>query len=217
MLNTDKLKQLKELLDMGAISQEEFDAQKITLLQEEKPKNKNVGLIAVITIVVIICFSIIFGGSSEGGETQEQLQTEEGVLVSPIPQEKTSVPEEFAGICPVGISSSMYDNIIGATEIKCTFKNNTGKEIAAIKLYFSPRNVYGEEVSTLFTTNELYTDDAIAAGESASKSWQLLDSDIKSGDLYVYSVYFSDGTEWGSKDASVSDIKKYAYKTETKY
>ena len=41
----------------------------------------------------------------------------------------------------------------------------------------------------------------------------MLDSEIKSGDVYVYSVYFSDGSEWGDKDASVSNIKKYGYKT----
>ena len=60
MLNTDKLKQLKELLDMGAISQEEFETQKQALMQQESPKKKkNIGLIATIVVVVVICLSII--------------------------------------------------------------------------------------------------------------------------------------------------------------
>ncbi len=208
MLDTDKLKQLKELLDMGAISQEEFDTQKSALMQDEKPKKKkNISLIFTITVVVIICFSILFGGNSETENSTELPQAEV----------EDSMLEEFAQLCPVEISSSMYDNIIGVPEIKCTFKNNTDKEIAAIKMYFLPKDVYGEEVNTVFTTHELYTDDPIAAGGSCSKNWQLIDSNIKSGDIYVYSVYFSDGTEWGDKDASVSDIKKYAYKIHTKY
>ncbi len=207
-MNTDKLKQLKELLDMGAISQEEFDVQKSVLMQEGEPKKKkNIGLIFAITVVVIICFSIILGGNSETENSIELPQTN----VEP------STPKEFTQSCPVEITSSMYDNIIGVPEIKCIFKNNTDKEIAAIKMYFLPKDVYGEEVNTIFTTNELYTDNPIASGGSSSRNWQLIDSNTKSGDIYVYSVYFSDGTEWGNKDASVSDIKKYAYKIHTKY
>lgn len=208
MLNTDKLKQLKELLDMGAISQEEFEEQKQMLIQQENPKKKkNIGLIITIAVVAVICLSIISSVGTESEDSQELPQT----------KIENSIPEEFADMCPVEVSSSMYDNIIGVPEIKCTFKNGTDKEIAAIKLYFSPRDVYGADVSTIFTTNELYTDDPIAAGGSSSRSWQLLDSEIKSGDVFIYSVYFSDGTEWGDKDASVSDIKKYGYKISTKY
>ena len=208
MLNTDKLKQLKELLDMGAISQEEFETQKQALMQQEPPKKKkNIGLIATIVIVVVICLSIISSVGTESDDSQELSQT----------KIENSIPEEFADVCPVDVSSSMYDNIIGVPEVKCTFKNNTDKEIAAVKLYFSPRDVYGEEVNTVFTTHELYTDNPIAAGGSSSKSWQLLDWEIKSGDIYIYSVYFSDGTEWGDKNASVSDVKKYGYKISTKY
>lgn len=208
MLNTDKLKQLKELLDMGAISQEEFEEQKQMLIQQENPKKKkNIGLIITMAVVAVICLSIISSVGTESEDSQELPQT----------KIENSIPEEFADMCPVEVSSSMYDNIIGVPEIKCTFKNGTDKEIAAIKLYFSPRDVYGADVSTIFTTNELYTDDPIAAGGSSSRSWQLLDSEIKSGDVFIYSVYFSDGTEWGDKDASVSDIKKYGYKISTKY
>lgn len=210
MLNTDKLKQLKELLDMGAITQEEFEEQKQAILQTDKPKKKgNIGLIITIIAVAIVCIAIMSGGNSNSQNTDKKTNTTSS--------EETTVPVEFSEKCPVEVSSSMYDNIIGVPEVKCTFKNTADKEIAAIKLHFEPRDVYDEEINTLFTANELYTDDPIAVGGTSSRSWQLLDDEIKSGDLYIYSVYFSDGTEWGNKDAALSDIKEYAYKISTKY
>ena len=175
-------------------------------MQPQQIKKKNIGLIITIIVVAIICLSIIFGTGSENNSAEtSQVKIE------------SQIPKEFEGVCPVEVSTSMYDNIIGVPELKCTFTNKTDKEIAAIKLYFSPKDVYGADVDTIFTTKELYTDNPISAGGSATRNWQLLDSEIKSGEIYVYSVYFSDGTEWGNKSASVSDIKKYAYKIQTKY
>ncbi len=40
----------------------------------------------------------------------------------------------------------------------------------------------------------------------------MIDTETKSGDIYVYSVYFLEGTEWGNKEASVSDIKSMLIK-----
>lgn len=51
-------------------------------------------------------------------------------------------------------------------------------------------------------------DDTIAAGASDSGSWQFLDQAVKTVKLYVYSVYFADGTQWGDKDAVKSTILK---------
>ena len=127
-------------------------------------------------------------------------------------EQKPALPEEFSDSCPVSISASIDDDIIGYPEIKCNIKNKSNKEIAAVKLYFLPTDVYGEEVNSIFTENDLYTDNPIAAGKSATRSWQLLDQEVKGGDIYVYSVYFTDGTEWGDKDASRSKIKKYGLK-----
>lgn len=207
-MNTNKLKELKELLDMGAISTEEFEFEKNKIINEEKSKkSKNVGLIITIIIVIFICLAIIAGINTENEDSTAVSQT----------NIESSVPEEYMQPCPVAISSSMSDNIIGVPEIKCVFNNKTETEIAAIKLYFCPKDVYGEEINTIFTTKELYTDNPIAAGSSSSRVWQLLDTNVRSGDIYVYSVYFSDGTEWGNKNAPVSEIKKYAYKISTKY
>lgn len=144
------------------------------------------------------------GGQSETTE-QEEVKNE------------PEIPAEFAGECPVSVSASMYDNIINFPEISCNIRNNTDKEIAAVQLYFLPKDVYGEEVDGIFAQNRLECDTLIAAGSSYTGAWQLIDQDVKSGDLYVYSVYFSDGTEWGDRNASLSKIKEYGLKLQVSY
>lgn len=211
MSNIDKLTKLKELLDGGIITQEEFDNEKKQILSiENKKKNmpKNLGLCIAIFFVVVICISII-------SSTFSRTETASTDVEKKVTEQK--VPDEFSGDCPVEVSGYIYDNIIGVPELSCSIKNNTDKEIAAVKLYFSPKDVYGEEVDGIFATKQLYTDNPISAGSSTKRSWQMIDGEIKSGDLYVYSVYFSDGTEWGNKDAVTSDVKKYGYKIQVSY
>lgn len=209
MTNVESLAKLKELLDSGAISQAEFDEQKKSILSEETQKRKknNVGLIVSVAVVVAICIGIISGNTSETPK-ENNVATE---------VQTSNVPSEFEEACPVDVTASIYDNIIGVPELKCNFKNLKEKEIAAIKLYFEPRDVYGESINSIFMTNQLQTDETIAALASASCAWQLLDDAVKSGDLYVYSVYFSDGSEWGNKDAAQSEAKKYGLKISAKY
>lgn len=125
-------------------------------------------------------------------------------------QTQPAIPKAFEGDCPVDVSFEIADNIINFPEVHCSFTNRTDKEIAAIQLYFVPVDVYGEEVDNwVFTQNKLYTDNAIPAHGSASRSWQLIDQEVKSGKLYVYSVYFADGTEWGDRNATETNIKKH--------
>lgn len=132
-------------------------------------------------------------------------------------EEKPAVPEEFAEVCPVSISLSLYDNIIGLPELTCSIQNQTEKEISAIQLYFAPKDVYGENADGIFSQNKLYTDKPIAPNGSYNGAWQLIDDSVKSGDVYVYSVYFADGTEWGDRSAPLSKIKKYGLKMSVSY
>lgn len=207
-MQIDELLQLKKLLDEGIISKEEFDKEKEALLSKRKRKS-NKGLVIGIACVVVLCLMII--GSNGGNKNSDSIS-------GAVPTEGVSkVPKEFSGEFPVSVSGRMYDNIIGMPELSLSFSNTTDQNISAIKIYFSPTDVYGEEVSGIFTTNQLYTDDTIAAGATVSKAWQMLDSSIKAGNVYVYSIYFEDGTEWGNKDAATSDIKKYGYKFNVKY
>lgn len=156
-------------------------------------------------VVIVLAIMIIGAAASDDGSSNAGTNTPAGTA-------QQTVPEEFAGDCPVSLSATVKDDIIGMPELTCHFKNLTDKQIAAIKLYFDPQDVYGNAVDTLFTTHDLYTDEAIGANSSCSRSWQMLDQEIKSGTVYLYSVYFADGTEWGNKDASVSQIKKYGIK-----
>lgn len=127
-------------------------------------------------------------------------------------QKQPSVPAAFEGECPVNVTFEITDNIINYPEVHCSFTNLTDKDIAAIQLHFVPLDVYGEEIDNwVFTQNKLYTDAPIPAHGSDSRSWQLLDQKIKMGNLYIYSVYFSDGTEWGDRNASETTIKKYGH------
>lgn len=222
-MQPEKLEKLKKLLDDGAITQEEFEHQKMLILREGT-KGKRYGLIVGICVTIVICLAIITAGnpnnniqnSSAGAGTQTVGKTDSNAE-NIVDNEIDSTAEKYAQPLPVSISAYLSDNMLGMPVLNCTFTNNTDKEIAAIKLYFDPVDVYGEEVSTIFTSNVLVTDTYISSGASHSTSWQMLDEEIKSGDVYVYSVYFTDGSEWGNKDASTREIKNYSYKTSAEY
>ena len=120
------------------------------------------------------------------------------------------VPSEFADACPVAMSFVVEENIIGLPEVRCNIRNTTDKDIAALSFYFAPKNVYNEDVSKdIFAQNKLTTDEIIPAQSSVSRSWQLLDQQVKSGTAYVYNVYFADGTQWGNRNATSKEIKEY--------
>ena len=131
-------------------------------------------------------------------------------------EEKEPV-NEFSGECPINVSASLYDNIIGFPELSCYIKNKTSKEISAIQFYFVPKDVYGDELKGIFAQNRLQTDSSISGNGSNTVTWQMLEESIKSGEVYIYSVYFSDGTEWGNRNASVSEIKKFALRVNASY
>lgn len=208
-MNTDEILKLKKLLDEGIISQEEFDREKAKYLEpESKKQNNKKGLIIAVVCVFLFCI-IAASVSDDSGDKGQKVSTTQSTV--------SNVPEEFSAEFPIQVSGKMYDNIIGFPELSLSITNNSNKDINAIQVYFSPKDVYGEEADGIFATKELYTDDTIYAGSSATKAWQMLDNSVKAGEVYVYSIYFADGTEWGDKDAAVSDIKKYGYKIEVKY
>lgn len=165
-------------------------------------------------IVGILVIGIASCGS--GSESSAENQTTPTAQTE-VKKQEPEIPAEFAEPCPVTISASMYDNIINFPELACEIQNNTDKQIAAVRLYFAPKDVYGEEVQGIFAQNNLQIDDAIAAKSSGKWTWQMLEQEIKAGDVYVYSVYFADGSEWGDRNAVSSKIKKYAMKTSVGY
>ena len=183
----------------------------VNLDQTQNQKNGKKKNWIIILLAILVFFLFIGIVNSFDDDTASISDTEKQEEKQP------DIPEEFVNECPVDISASMYDNIIGFPELKCNIKNKTDKEIAAVQLYFLPKDVYGEKANSIFTQNKLQYDTPISANSSDVAVWQLLDKEVKSGDLYVYSVYFSDGTEWGDRNASGSQIKKYAMQMQVSY
>ena len=117
--------------------------------------------------------------------------------------------QKFAEECPIEVVAKVKDNIIDYPELRCNIKNKTGKDIIAYELYFVPKDVYDEEVNSIFTSKKLGGNDMLKANKSRDVKWSMLDREVKKGDLYVYSVTFDDGSSWGDKDIYSKKIKEY--------
>lgn len=157
-------------------------------------------------IAIFLLFFVIMGiiGStvddSPTGDTDETNRT------------VSNIEDEFSGDCGITADAEMGTDIIGQPTLNINIKNISGKDINAIKFYAKPIDVYGEEINDVFSQNYLYTDDTIKSGNSDTISYQFIDNKVKKVELYVYSVYFADGSEWGDKEAGKSSILEKSYK-----
>lgn len=142
-------------------------------------------------LVVMFVSIAVSAGSGVGGGTNGSVGT------------GTSA---FDGDCGITAVAEIGPNIINFPELSITITNTSDKDISAIRFYAVPYDVYGDEIKGWTTQSRLDTDDTIAAGKTKTISYQLIEQSVKTVKLYVYSVYFADGTEWGNKDASVSKI-----------
>lgn len=155
-------------------------------------------------VIVVIFIGTVAGGGSQNKSTNiagndEQTNATVGVIAS-----------VFDGDFGIVASAEIGNNIINFPELAITVTNTSDKEIAAVKFYAVPYDVYGEEIKGWTTQKELYTDTPIPAGKTTTVSYQLLEQSVKTVKLYVYSVYFADGTQWGDRDAMTSKILKEA-------
>lgn len=166
-------------------------------------------------LIVLIIIGAVAGSSGNDGSTISNSTTDTNHQYITNNQQQNYVNTNkkssvFEGNCGIIASAEMGTDIIGQPTLSVSITNTTNKDINAIKFYAVPLDVYGEELKGVFTMNNLYTDDTIPAGNSDKRTWQFLDSEIKTINLYVYSVYFSDGTEWGDREATKSVILKNA-------
>ena len=166
--------------------------------KNKKPFYKNPLLIALVVIVIIIAVATSGGDKDSGG-------TNGGNTTSETSSVKTD--ERFTGDCGASVTAEMGSSVIDYPTLRVSVSNTSDKEIAAVKFYFVPLDVYGDEITKWTSQNYLYSDTAIPVGGSDSFEYQFIEDSVKKGDLYLYSVYFSDGTEWGNKDATRSTIK----------
>lgn len=160
-------------------------------------------------IIVFVFIGVIAGSS--GGESTSTNNPNGSAATNGQQQSNVSTDPKvgaFAGDCGISATAEMGTDLIGQPTVSVSITNTTDKDISAIKFYVVPIDVYGEELKGIFTMNRLSTDDTIEAGKSDTRSWQFLDSKVKTIKLYVYSVYFSDGSEWGDREATKSVILK---------
>lgn len=155
-------------------------------------------------LIVFIVISIIggIGGSSGTASSTNNLDKTAFSNSSVIPNKNPA----FDGDCGITATAKMGSSIIQYPELTISITNTTEKEIAAIQFYVVPYDVYGDEITGWTSQNRIYTNTAIGSGKSDSVSYQFIEQSIKTIKLYVYSVYFSDGTEWGDKDSEESVI-----------
>lgn len=160
-------------------------------------------------LIIVVVLAIIGGALGSGGTKSNKKGEEESSQSSSQQSSVNSVSapaSKFDGDCGISATAEMGTTIINYPELTISISNTSDKEISAIQFYFVPYDVYDEEITGWTSQNKLYTDTAIPAGESTSISYQFIEKSVKKGKLYLYSVYFSDGTEWGDKDARKSTI-----------
>ena len=165
--------------------------------------------------VLIILAAILLIGFVSDSNGQDDQHSGENRRVQPAASSSaadsstvSSSHSVFDGDCGVAVSAEMGETIIGFPELTISITNTTSKTISAIQFYAVPLDVYGEEITGWTAQNRLYTDTAIEAGASTSISYQLIEDSVKTVRLYIYSVFFSDGTEWGNREATKSTILK---------
>lgn len=141
--------------------------------------------------------------TSDSGVSSESKTPSSAASVS-----SSSELSPFEGDCGITASAEIGPNIINLPEISMEITNTTDKDISAIQFYIVPYDVYGDKVTGFYSQEKLSTDTTLSAGSSNTISWQLLEQSTYDVDLYIYSVYFSDGTEWGNRKASKSTILK---------
>ena len=157
-------------------------------------------------IVAVVLIAAVSGGGNDNESTNATVAPADQAAET---QSTTApAPSAFDGDCGIAASAEMGSSIIGLPQLTISVKNTTEKEIAAVQFYAVPCNVYGEEITGWTSQNKLYTDTAIAPGKSTSIEYQFIEDSVKTVKLYVYSVYYADGTEWGNRDATKSTILK---------
>lgn len=161
----------------------------------------------------IIVFVLLVGIVGASGSTDTTIDTTESTISGQATEKSetnTKKPNVFSGDCGISAIAEMGTDIIGQPTVSVSVTNTSDKKIQAIQFYAIPYDVYNEELKGVFTQNRLSIDNSIASGASDTITYQLIDNQVKTVKLYVYSVYFEDGTEWGNREATKTMIKENA-------
>ena len=155
---------------------------------------------------------------TENNESQAEAQSEEttgkqadaaDAGQTPVPP---PIPASFTSDCGIEATAHLASHqYINHPQLSISVRNVSKKGIAAIQFYAIPYDVYGEDISSsIFSQKRLQTDDLIPAGKKEVLNYgPFLNQSMKSVKLYVYSIYFEDGSEWGDHEATRQEILKY--------
>lgn len=160
----------------------------------------------VLCIIILTCFSACsFTNSTSNSSTSTDSST----------SSTENYGRYFDDECPIRVHAKYYTS---DQTISITHTNESTKTIAAVKYLIVVYNVYGEELkqygygsSSVIAT---YDDFDTRPSSQNTGDWALKGfNDGKSVCIYVYSVYFTDGTEYGNRNLSTNTIKQFAPKT----
>ena len=165
-------------------------------------------LLVVLAVISTVAGILGSGGGSNASNTSNPTVSSPGNTAAASQNDETvsSKSAAFAGDNGIIASAEMGASIIGYPELTISITNTTDKDISAIQFYAVPYDVYGDEITGWTSQNKLYTDTSIGVGKSTSITYQFIEDGVKTVKLYVYSVYFADGSEWGDKEAIRSTI-----------
>ena len=165
---------------------------------------------------IFMTHDLLFNEDSSAGESaaseeseieKPESKAEASSSSTPAPQ-KTPTPDRFQDSVDLEFYADMGEDIIGCPELTVSVINHSEYDVKAIQFYVIPYDVYGEKIDSFLTTEKLYTDTTIPAGESNTCSFSMLDSSVKTVKLYAYSILFSNGEEWGDRNAVKTTILK---------
>lgn len=100
-----------------------------------------------------------------------------------------------------------YFNDSGSGEQVClTFNNTSDSTVKAIRVLVFPHNVYGEEITDFNNQKQFNT--TIYPNETKMLMCDVSNLMVSEADVYIYSVYYEDGREWGNRKANERLILK---------
>ena len=177
--------------------------------KNKPPVYKRVWFWILVIIILSPIISSVFVSNSESNSENTSASSTGSAVSSNASSESAEETQDtqdsaFSGECPISASAQMGSSVIGYPELTISIFNPTEKDVAAVQFYSVPYDVYGDEITGWTSQNKLYTDSTIGAGQSSTISYQFIEDSVKTVKLYIYSVYFTDGTEWGDKEATKS-------------
>lgn len=112
----------------------------------------------------------------------------------------------FYGDCGIYAEAKMGKSAVGYPEITIFITNKSDKDISEIYFYAVPCDEKGEKIEGWTRQKNLYSDILINSGKSSCITYNFIEERVKTVNLYVYKVCFSDGSKWGDSYALEADI-----------